>query len=153
MSRKPSHLSIAWWRCSQSRALAALVRAIVAGARGHHQETLAAAEEAYEVVVESHAAVPVDALVYAAEAAFALGHLDKVDELISPLAALAPFKRTLSVQTHEARLQARLAARRGERDTVEPSYRRAAAYFRELGTPFWLAGQLSARLTIQALRS
>ena len=84
-------------------------------------------------------AVPVDPLVYALEAAFALGDLDKVDGLFSRVAGLAPFERTYSLRAQEARLRARLAARRGERDGIEPRYKQAAALFREVGTPFWLA--------------
>ena len=124
---------------TQSRAIAALVRAAVAGARGRHREALVAAEEAYEGMRANDPAVPVDPLVYALEAAFALGDLDKVDELFSRVAGLAPFERTHSLQAQEARLRARLAARRGERDGIEPRYKQAAALFREVGTPFWLA--------------
>lgn len=75
---------------------------------------------------------------YASEAAFALRDLRKLDELLSRFAGLAPSERKHSVQAHEARLQARLAEARGERDAVEPRYKRAAALFREVGMPFWL---------------
>jgi len=123
---------------AQSRAQAATVRAIVAAGHGNHAEALCAAEEAYEAVVATDPAA-VDPLAYAAEAAFGLGDLDKVDELLERASALAPFERTHSLQAQEARLRARLSALRGERDAIEPSYRRAAALFRELGVPFWLA--------------
>ena len=41
-----------------------------------------------------------------------------------------------------ARLKARLAARRDEGDEAETGFRAAAALFRELGMPFWLAVSL-----------
>ncbi|MBD0291799.1 MAG: tetratricopeptide repeat protein, partial [Thermoleophilia bacterium] len=124
---------------TQSRIFAALVRAVVARARGRHREALSAGQEAYELARTSHPGVPVEPLVEAVEAALALDDLDKADELLGPLGALAPVERTHLVQAQEARLQARLTAARGERDGVEPKYKRAAAVFRELGTPFWLA--------------
>ena len=124
---------------SQSRSFAALVRAVVAQARGRHREALAAGQEAYELARAAYPAVPIEPLVEAVEAALALDDLGKAEELLSPLATLPPVERTHLVQAQEARLQARLAARRGDHDAVEPRYKRAAALFRELGTPFWLA--------------
>ena len=123
----------------QSRSFAAIARAVVARARGRHREALAAAQEAYELARPSHPAVPVEPLVEAVEAALALDDLGKAEELLAPLATLPPVERTHSLQAQEARLQACLAAAGGERDGVEPRYKRAAALFRELGTPFWLA--------------
>jgi class 3 adenylate cyclase/predicted ATPase len=124
---------------SQSRIFAALVRAVVGRARGRHREALTAGREAYELAQRNQPGVPVEPLVEAVEAALALDDLEKADELLGPLGALAPVERTHSLQAQEARLRARLAAAREERDGVEPRYKRAAALFRELGTPFWLA--------------
>jgi hypothetical protein len=43
------------------------------------------------------------------------------------------------LRAHSARFEARLAARRGEHERVEPSFVAAADAFRELELPFWLA--------------
>jgi hypothetical protein len=52
---------------------------------------------------------------------------------------LTPAQRPRSLEAHEARIRARLGALRGEGENVESRYRSAAAGFREVELPFWLA--------------
>ena len=48
-------------------------------------------------------------------------------------------KRPQYLEAHARRFRARLAAAEGQRTEAEQRFKRAAAQFRELAVPFWLA--------------
>jgi tetratricopeptide (TPR) repeat protein len=78
-------------------------------------------------------------LVQAIEAAFDLGDLDRADELLGIVRSARPGLVTPYLRAHGARLAARLAAARGEDDSVDPGFLAAQKTFREIATPFDLA--------------
>jgi predicted ATPase/DNA-binding SARP family transcriptional activator len=138
----------------QSRSLEAIAQAVVRRAEGLAREALAAAEEVLARragLGGRHGWVKL-AFVEAVEAAFALDDLDRVAELLHEWELRSSELHTPFVEAHEQRFAARLAARRGEADAVEPFFLRATDIFRELSRPFdvavallehgeWLAGQ------------
>jgi class 3 adenylate cyclase/tetratricopeptide (TPR) repeat protein len=125
----------------QAQAAYRSVEAQVLRAEGRFAEGLVAAESVLAVrdVLGMDAQFVKDALAEALECAFALGDVGKIDELLGIIEALRPGELTPSVQATGARFGARLAARRGEVDRVEPGFEAAAGIFRECSMPFWLA--------------
>jgi hypothetical protein len=79
------------------------------------------------------------ALVEGVEAALDAGDLNAVDELLGEWERMRPVDRTPLLEAHRQRFTARLAARHGETDSVEPALIRSEEIFRELGTPFYVA--------------
>ncbi len=75
----------------------------------------------------------------AVEAAFAIGNLTKVDELLGVLDAVPFGVRPLSMEAHAARFRARLGHARGDDMAVEPFFVHAETILRELALPFRLA--------------
>ena len=71
-------------------------------------------------------------LVEAIEAALALGERERAGELLATIEAIPPGLRPPYLEAQAHRFRARL-------DGDEGGYRAAAARFRELGIPFWLA--------------
>jgi tetratricopeptide (TPR) repeat protein len=125
----------------QDRAIHAAATAAVLHAEGRHADAMAAGEAAFQARGELGAdnqAVKAG-FTWAAEAAFALADLGKVQELVGAVEALPPGHRPPLVQAQAARVSARLAAARGEQDRVEAGFKAAAGMLRELGVPFWLA--------------
>ncbi len=125
----------------QDRALHAAARAAVLHAEGSHADALVAGETAFQVrgeMAADHQAAKAG-FVWAVEAAFALGNLTKVQELLAAVEALPHGHRPPLLQAQAARVRARLAAARGQRDRVEADFKAAARRLRELGVPFWLA--------------
>ncbi len=123
----------------QARGFTQLAAATLARFEGRHAEAIEAAEDALRCVEAFTIQYVPEAGAELAEAALALGELERVDELLTAWAALKPVRRTQSLEAHEARIKARLAAEGGESDRVEPRFLAAGASFRELGTRFWLA--------------
>jgi len=83
-----------------------------------------------------------EALAESLEAAFDLGDLAKVEELLAEIEAMRSGELTPYVRAQGARFGARLAAGRGELERVEPGFAAAAAAaaaFRELSMPFMRA--------------
>jgi class 3 adenylate cyclase len=78
------------------------------------------------------------ALVESLEAAFALGDTEKVQELVSRIDALRPGERPRLLDAHAHRVRAKLTG-------DEAGSKAAAALFRELSLPFWLAVTLLER--------
>ena len=76
--------------------------------------------------------------VEAIEAAFELGELDRVEELLGSIETLSPGELTAWLNAQAARLRARLDAARGHDEAVDGSFRRAQAIFREFGIAFYL---------------
>ena len=125
----------------QQHAVHAAARAAVLHAEGRHADAVAAGETAFQARGElgaDHQAVK-GGFVWAVEAALALADLDKVEELLTAVEALPPGHRPPILQAQAARLRARLAAGRGNREGVEAGFNAAAGMLRELGVPFWLA--------------
>jgi class 3 adenylate cyclase/tetratricopeptide (TPR) repeat protein len=74
----------------------------------------------------------------AVEAAFEMGDLEKVEELIGVVEAELPARRPPYLDAHAHRFRARLDDARDSGD-VDAGFKSAAGLFRELSTPFWLA--------------
>ena len=87
--------------------------------------------EGQQTLGVSHQAIE-QGLVEALEAAVALGDRDSAQELVASIEAIPPGRRPPYLEAHAHRFRARLGADPAEFDT-------AAACFREIGIPFWLA--------------
>ena len=79
------------------------------------------------------------ALVEGAEAALALGELDKAEQLLAIPESLDPGQRMPYLGAQAARLRARFDGTRGSHDQVAERFRAAAALSREFGFLFHLA--------------
>jgi class 3 adenylate cyclase/tetratricopeptide (TPR) repeat protein len=125
----------------QIRAILASIHAVALRAEGRGADALAAGEEAFDgrpVLSTSHQAVKLG-FVEAVEAAFGLGKLDKVEQLVATVEALRPGEIAPFVRAQTLRFRARLAAAQDSHDGVEPGFKQAESIFREFGIPFWLA--------------
>ncbi|MDP9329109.1 MAG: AAA family ATPase [Actinomycetota bacterium] len=122
----------------QVRAVFLVTQASLLRAEGKNAEALAAAEEAFATRAEFGVRAPFvkEALVESVEAAFALGDLDKVEELLGVIEGLRPGELTPYVQAQGARFGARLAAAHQETERVEPGFEAAARQFSDLSMPF-----------------
>jgi hypothetical protein len=80
-----------------------------------------------------------ESFVTAVEAAFAMGDLAKVEELLDGIRSLPPGRRTPFLEAHASRLGARLSALRGGEGDVASAFKGAVGLFREMGIPFWMA--------------
>jgi hypothetical protein len=122
----------------QVRAVFLTTKASLLRAEGKNAEALAAAEAAFATRFELgvRAQNVKEALVESVEAAFALGDLDKVEELLGLIEGLRPGELTPYVQAQGARFGARLAAARNETERVEPGFAAAAIQFSDLSMPF-----------------
>jgi class 3 adenylate cyclase/tetratricopeptide (TPR) repeat protein len=75
-------------------------------------------------------------LVEALEAALALGHGERVEELLASVEGVPPGLRSPYLQAQAMRFRARLA---GADEAAASGFSTAAGYFRELEIPFWTA--------------
>src|SRR5439155_21336145 len=124
----------------QQRGLYDSAQAVVHRAEGDHEAALASAERVLETVPvlgASHQSVKIG-FAEALEAGFTLGQLDKVEERVAEIEALRPGDLPPFLRGQASRFRARLAAARGEVDTVGGRFEDAARTFREFGIPFWL---------------
>ena len=80
-----------------------------------------------------------ESFVLAIDAAFELGDLGRVDDLLGWAESLPLGRRPQFVRAHSARFRGRLAAARGEPDEAERGLKGGAGLFRELALPFYLA--------------
>ncbi len=122
----------------QDRITYAVGRAHLLRAEGRYAEALAAAEEALqgrEALSLGHEAVK-EAFSEAVDAAFALGDLDKEEELLKLVEGLPPGRRPPLL---EAQGLIKFASRRGDDQRAEASFKGATGLFRELSVPFWMA--------------
>ena len=82
---------------------------------------------------------PREAFILAVEAALVLGDRAAAEDLLTIVEQLPRGERPQYLEAHARRFRARLAAAEGQPAEAELRFKRAAAQFRELATPFWLA--------------
>jgi class 3 adenylate cyclase/tetratricopeptide (TPR) repeat protein len=129
----------------QERAAYAVGRAVVLRAEGHLDRALEAADEAISlgrrIGPDGHMFKM--GLDLGLDIAFDTHALAKVEEILAVIESLRPGEITPSLQGIGARARARLAVHAGERDLAESMFKSAAAMFRELGMPLWVATTLA----------
>jgi class 3 adenylate cyclase/tetratricopeptide (TPR) repeat protein len=129
----------------QERAAYAVGHAVVLRAEGHLHRALEAADEAISlgrrIGPDGHMFKM--GLDLGLDIAFDTHNLPKVQEILVTIEGLRPGEITPSLRGIEARARARLALHGGERDLAESMFKSAAAMFRELGMPLWLATTLA----------
>src|SRR4029077_4730849 len=99
----------------QTQASYLLIKAAVLGAEGRSREALTAAEESLEcwrALLQFHYVT--EALVEAANAAFELDELERVDALLATAESFPVIQRRPTLAAQAVRIRAKLAARRGE---------------------------------------
>jgi class 3 adenylate cyclase/tetratricopeptide (TPR) repeat protein len=110
-------------------------------AQGRHSDALTAADRGLartdELAITNTRIKRV--LVEALEAGFALGDLEKVEELLGRVEALLPGEVTPLLRAQRLRFRARLDAARGQDDNVDDAFRSSSALFREYDFAFYLA--------------
>jgi class 3 adenylate cyclase/tetratricopeptide (TPR) repeat protein len=126
----------------QERTAYRLAEAIVLRAEGRYEAAFAASQDVVpqrRVIGRLRVA---EALVEAAEAAFALGDLGRVEALLEEVKRGHRIDVPQYLGAQVARLRARLATSRDEVEAAEHGFKQACALFRELGMPFWLGVSL-----------
>ena len=125
----------------QERMIHAASSAWVRLARGDAASAIEHARTALEgsSTLGFHHESPREAFVTGVEAAFAAGDLGEVEGFLHVVEALAPGQHTQFVDAQLSRFRARLEAQRGENTWVESRFRGAAAAFRDISVPFYLA--------------
>ena len=123
------------------RASHALDQAIVLQAEGRFEEALAAAKNAFaaRAVIGERDALVRTAFVVAVESAFGLEDLVQVNELLGWCEQLSASERLPSLEAQKARFAGLLAAHDGIQDAVDSGLAQAAAMFRKLPMPFYVA--------------
>ncbi|HET7568545.1 MAG TPA: adenylate/guanylate cyclase domain-containing protein [Gaiellaceae bacterium] len=122
----------------QARASLLEAAAVVLRHEGRYAEAIASAEESLDIwrsIGEQHYAI--EALAEAAESAFALGDLERVEGFLREVDAWPLIERRPLLAAQGERIRAKLAAARREPASAE--FARAADLFRELELPFWTA--------------
>jgi tetratricopeptide (TPR) repeat protein len=125
----------------QSRSGYLYAEARLLRAEGRLQDALAAAESVLALRADlglSFLSVKL-ALVEAIDSAFELGDLAKVRELLGIIEELRPGELPPLLNAQGERFRASLAVAEGEAEAAVGGFSRAAAMFRELEMPFWLA--------------
>jgi class 3 adenylate cyclase/tetratricopeptide (TPR) repeat protein len=122
----------------QEQACYAGASAALARAEGRYADALAVGLQAVETArTLTFGSQPVkQGLVEGVEAALALGELGQVEELLDQVGMLPRGQRPPYLEAQVLRFRARLA---GSDEIAGTSFERAAALFRELEMPFWLA--------------
>jgi class 3 adenylate cyclase/predicted ATPase len=113
-------------------------RALLLNTDGEHEEALAEAEDGLRGALEP--SFPISArrsAPQAVDAAFALGRLDKVEEVISLVRERHRAGRQPTLDAHILRWQARLAAARGDTGAAAGDFGLAIAAFDAVHRPFW----------------
>ena len=118
----------------QDRAILAGSRAALLYAEGGHAEALEAGAEAAGLAPDLGTGQQgvKQGFVWALEAALALAERERAEELLAAVEDLPPGLRPPMLEAHAHRFRARL-------DGDEAGFKTAAARFRELEIPFWLA--------------
>ena len=123
----------------------AAVMAVIDGAQGRYVESLEQAEAAMHYGLATGADSPTVRIAFATavDAAFALGALDKVEDVLEQLAGLRRGEVWPSLGALGESATARLYAARGEAEKAEQSFMRSIDLFRVIGMPYWLGTTLS----------
>ena len=126
---------------SRNGAEYAVGSAVIALAEGRAADALSAAMEAFDVrgQLGIGAQSPREGFILAVEAALVLGDRAAAEDLLTFVEQLPRGKRPQYLEAHARRFRARLAAAGGQPAEAEQRFKRAAAQFRELAAPFWLA--------------
>jgi class 3 adenylate cyclase/tetratricopeptide (TPR) repeat protein len=113
-------------------------RALMLGVGSDHVRALSTAEEALRASLEpSFPLTARRALIAAADAAFALGVLEKVEELILLVRRRHRPGRQPSLDAHILRWQARMSGARGDGQSAIADFETAMDAFDRLHRPFW----------------
>ena len=125
----------------QEQASGAASEAILRMAEGDEGGAMKAAQVALDMRDElGVAAEPVkEAFVVAVDAAFRLGDLDRVEELLGVIDETPRGRMPQYLEAHLMRARAGLARRRGDLSPAEEGLKGAAGLFREMAVPFWMA--------------
>ncbi len=123
----------------------AAAMAVIREAEGSHGEALELAKDAVRCGLMTGADSPLIRIGFAqaVDSAFALGELDRVDDVLGLLSGLRQGEVWPSLAALGERSKARLAVARGPAEEVERGFSAAAARFREVGIPYWLAATLT----------
>jgi len=123
----------------------AAVMAVVRAAEENHAEALELAKDAVRHGLTTGADSPLVRVGFAqaVDSAFALGDLAQADDVLELLGGLRRGEVWPSLVALGERTRARLAAARGPAAEIESGFRTAAARFREIGMPYWLAATLT----------
>jgi hypothetical protein len=119
--------------------------AVIRASEGKHAEALNLAKDALGSGLTTGADSPLlrIGLAQGVDSAFALGDIDRVEELLDMLAGLRRGEVWPSLAALGERTRARLATVHGGADGVESRFRAAAQTFRKIGMPYWLAATLT----------
>jgi class 3 adenylate cyclase/tetratricopeptide (TPR) repeat protein len=125
----------------QESATQAAGRAVLHRARGEAREALDAAREvlANWADVGTSSEPGRESILVAIEAAFDLGDLEAVDELLGMIDAIPRGKQPHFLQAQASRFRGRLAAARGRPDEAESLFKGATGLLREIESPFSMA--------------
>jgi class 3 adenylate cyclase/tetratricopeptide (TPR) repeat protein len=116
------------------------IRAAVANAEGDHAMALATAEPTLRACIDESFPVGMRwALIEAVEAAFSLGQVSKVVELLRLVRDHFRPGRQPSIDAHILRWEARMTAERNDSDGARTNFTAAIDAFARLQRPFWLA--------------
>jgi tetratricopeptide (TPR) repeat protein len=130
----------------QARSAQRLARSLLHRERGEHRQALECARESLGAdLTQGNATAIAESLAAALDAAFALGDLTEVEELLRATDGLSPAQRIRALRAQAARGSARLAARQGDGEAAQTGFAEAAELFRELVSPFWLGVTLLER--------
>jgi hypothetical protein len=115
-------------------------RAVLLGSEGRFEEALESGRKTLETMSTLSPVFPGVKMgfVEAAGAALALGKLDVVEEFLEIARGLGAGETSPFWRAHAPRIEAHLAATRGE-DGIEERFERASTLFRASDMPFWLA--------------
>lgn len=113
-------------------------------AEGEHGQALTMAEQAFSTRDQLGMACPFAkaGFALAAEAAFSMGDMSKVGELLGVVTAILPGQRPPFVDVQIERFRARLAGARGDTNRMSAGMEQVARRFHGLRAPFWEAMSL-----------
>jgi class 3 adenylate cyclase/predicted ATPase len=125
----------------QERAQHHCAKAKVLFAQGETLEAMRLAEIALETRSSMGVAYEAvkEAFVVAVECALELGELERAEQWLAFVEELPPGHSPQFLQAHSSRFRARLAARQGGSERIDDLFKGAAALFRELAVPFYMA--------------
>jgi tetratricopeptide (TPR) repeat protein len=116
-------------------------RAVVHLAKGEPRESLAEARKGLTFLDAAGpgAEASKEAFVTGIDAAFELGEIATVEELVQMIERIPRGGISQYLSAHAMRTRGRLAAQRGDEDQAEAGFKGAAGLFREMAAPFHMA--------------